>query len=110
MPGNSEPTDLGRMSFSSCNSVWTFDLNSKRFARLPRGSFSLLNDISFPDHLWNDYFDLALDPNGVGFVVYLNEEGTKLLRSYRHLEPCEYCDDRVEAKNQTKEFPSIGGE
>ncbi len=37
------------------------------------------------------YFGLDLDPVSESFVVLLNEDGTRLLRSWRHVEHCTQC-------------------
>ena len=37
------------------------------------------------------YFGLEIDPISESFVVLLNPEGTRLLRSWRHVEQCPQC-------------------
>ena len=40
---------------------------------------------------WRPYFGLDIDPVSESFVVLLNPEGTRLLRSWRHVEHCAQC-------------------
>lgn len=72
----------------SCNSTWLFDAERHRFRRVPRGS-SL--DTPPPASAWQPYFALELDPSSDAFTVVLNQAGTRLLRSWRHVERCEQC-------------------
>ena len=37
------------------------------------------------------HFALDVDPHSESFVVVLNEAGTRLLRSWRHVERCSQC-------------------
>lgn len=61
------------------HSIWFFDSERMRFRRLPRGA-----DPSAPslESDWEPYFALEVDDDG-SFTVALNEERTRLLRSYR---------------------------
>jgi hypothetical protein len=44
-----------------------------------------------PRSTWEPYFALDVDPHSESFVVVLNEAGTRLLRSWRHVERCPQC-------------------
>jgi len=44
---------------------------------------------------WRPYFGLEIDPDSEFFTVLLNEDGTRLLRSWRHTTPCLQCDGNV---------------
>jgi hypothetical protein len=79
----------------SCNSTWLFDASRSRFRRVPKG-ISL--DVPAPADEWQRYYSLEIDDDTGAFVVALNESGTRLLRSYRHVMPCPHCD-----ANQTTE-------
>ena len=72
----------------SCHSIWLFDTERKRFRRVPRGtnldSPALASD-------WEPYFGLEIAPESGAFAVALNEGRTRLLRSWRHTNPCEHC-------------------
>lgn len=81
-----------RLVLESCNSVWIFDEEAHRFRRLPRG---VDVDAPVPASDWTEYFHLEVDLDGDAFVVSLNPEGTRLLRSFRHHDPCPQCGDEV---------------
>lgn len=72
----------------SCNSTWLFDTDRGRFRRVPRGT-----RLDFPaaDAEWEPCFGIEVLPETNAFVVHLNETGTRLLRAYRHADPCEHC-------------------
>jgi len=69
----------------SCHSTWLFDTGRMRFRRILKG---LDLDASTA---WRAYFGLELDPLSESFVVLLNPEGTRLLRSWRHVDHCPQC-------------------
>jgi hypothetical protein len=73
----------------SCNSTWVFDAAGKRFRRVPKGT-PLDLPTSAAD--WETYVKLEVDVDSDAFLVTLNEAGTRLLRSYRHTDPCAQCD------------------
>ena len=72
----------------SCHSTWLFDTERMRFRRVLKG-LDLDSRTATTD--WRPYFGLDLDLVSESFVVLLNEEGTKLLRSWRHVEHCSQC-------------------
>lgn len=75
----------------SCHSTWYFDSSRSRFQRVPR-------DLDVvPEGEWTRYHRLEVDPSG-SFVVTLNDEDTRILRSWIHTEHCPHCrlDDRTE--------------
>ena len=47
---------------------------------------------------WRLYFRLDLDPRSESFVVVLNAEGTRLLRSWRHTEQSAQCGGQATAE------------
>ena len=79
----------------SCHSTWIFDPERMRFRRILKG---LDLDARNASTGWRPYFGLELDPLSESFVVLLNPEGTRLLRSWRHVERCPQCggDSTVE--------------
>ena len=81
-----------RLVLESCNSTWVFEPDRSRFRRVPR---DVNVDAPVPATDWSTYFKLEVDPETDAFVVALNEEGTRLLRSFRHHEPCPHCADEV---------------
>jgi hypothetical protein len=72
----------------SCHSTWLFDSDRMRFRRVLKG-------LDLDSHLastgWRPYFGLDIDPVSESFVVLLNPEGTRLLRSWRHVDHCAQC-------------------
>jgi hypothetical protein len=84
------------MVLESCHSTWLFDTERMRFRRILKG---LDMDARHASTAWRPYFGLELDPISESFVVLLNPEGTRLLRSWRHVEQCPQCGG-----NQTAEL------
>jgi hypothetical protein len=80
----------------SCHSTWIFDSEKLRFRRILKG---LSLDAHAATTAWRAYFGLEIDPISESFVVLLNPEGTRLLRSWRHVEQCPQCGG-----NQTAEL------
>lgn len=72
----------------SCHSTWLFDTEQHRFRRILKG---LDLDSREAATGWRPYFGLDIDPVSESFVVLLNPEGTRLLRSWRHVERCSQC-------------------
>lgn len=78
--------------FESCHSTWMFDTERMRFRRILKGVES------GPRHVtteWRPYFGLEVDPLGEYFSVLLNEDGSRLLRSWRHTSECSECGENV---------------
>ena len=40
---------------------------------------------------WTAYYRLELDPSSGAFSVGLNEDDTRVLRSWLHADPCRHC-------------------
>ena len=89
--------------FESCHSTWVFDTERMRFRRI-------LKDASVGPHPvstdWRPYFGLEADPEGESFSVLLNEDGTRLLRSWRHTTDCLQCGGHVTAEMSLAELNS----
>lgn len=79
----------------SCHSTWVFDVERHRFCRTPRGS-----QLTGAHTAWQHYHALELDEHSDRFVVVLNEAGTRLLQSWRHVGRCDVCD-----RSATGELP-----
>ena len=77
------------LGIESCHSTWLFDEDRMQFRRT-------LKDIVVDGRpvvtQWRDYYGLDLDPQSESFVVLLNPEGTRLIRSWRHGEDCPDCN------------------
>jgi|SRR5271168_1094467 len=91
----------------SCHSTWLFDTERMRFRRVLKG---LDLDVRHASTAWRPYFGLDLDPMSESFVVLLNQEGTRLLRSWRHVEHCQQCggDATVELSIDELRAASLG--
>lgn len=87
----------------SCHSTWVFDVAHLRFRRILKG---LDLDASRASTAWRPYFGLELDPLSESFVVLLNPEGTRLLRSWRHVEHCPQCGGEATAEFSLDELRS----
>jgi len=71
----------------SCHSLWIFDVEHRRFRRLPGATSA---DIAGSGD-WQRFVALDIDPESGAFRVTLNEERTRVLRSWLHDEPCRHC-------------------
>ena len=87
----------------SCHSTWIFDTERLRFRRVLKG---LDMDVTAASTAWRPYFGLELDPLSESFVVLLNPEGTRLLRSWRHIERCPQCGGEATGEMSLDELRS----
>lgn len=88
----------------SCHSVWLFDTERMRFRRVPKGT-----DVTSPalESDWVPYHGLEISPESGAFAVALNASRTRLLRSWRHTEPCEHCSTgEVDVTSEVSLLPS----
>ncbi|HUO48066.1 MAG TPA: hypothetical protein VMU09_04455 [Acidimicrobiales bacterium] len=73
----------------SCHSHWVFDPDGLRYRRVPQGPDVHLRVLGAD---WQPYHELHLDEQSDSFVVVLNQEGTRMLRSWRHRQgECPSC-------------------
>ena len=75
-------------TLESCAFVWFFDLDRRRFRRVPVGAALR---VPTPPTAWTDYFDLEIDEDPPVFRVSLNADQTRVLRSSYHAGPCLLC-------------------
>lgn len=87
----------------SCHSVWMFDVERRRFCRVPRGA-RLARGVF--ERAWHPYYHLDVDLRTGGFAVALNESRTHLLRSWVHGDNCSHCS----TDQQTGELVLDAGE
>jgi len=85
----------------SCNSTWIFDTEKMRFRRILKG---LDLDARQASTAWRPFFGLHLDPGSESFVVLLNPDGSRLLRSWRHVEHCRQCGGEATAELSVDEL------
>lgn len=97
-PATATPTVL-----ESCHSTWLFDPDRMRFRRILKG---LDLDARNASTAWRPYYGLELDPVSESFVVLLNPEGTRLLRSWRHVDHCPQCGGEATAELSVDELRS----
>jgi hypothetical protein len=83
----SAPSD-SHLVLKSCHSTWIFDEPQHRFHRVLRDN---PGDPGVPTP-WQDYYALTLDDDSDAFTIWLNQDGTRRLRSWRHRDRCEACD------------------
>lgn len=97
-------TTMKPMIIESCHSSWIFDTERGRFRRV-------LKEIDVGSHCvetpWRSYYGLDLDPHSESFVVILNPEGTRLLRSWRHTSECAQCGGHATAELSLDEIKSL---
>lgn len=87
----------------SCHSTWIFDTLRKQFRRVLKGADGTTHRASTA---WRPYHALDLDDRSESFVVVLNPEGTRLLRSWRHLAHCTQCNGEPTAELPVDELRS----
>ncbi len=87
----------------SCHSTWLFDTERMRFRRVLKGL-----DLDSPPAAtgWRPYFGLDIDPTTESFVVLLNADGTRLLRSWRHVDHCAQCGGEATAELSLEDLRS----
>ena len=74
-------------TLESCHITWLFHPGRMRFRRIPRG-----DRVEVPSGSdWAPYYGLDIDLSTGRFAVGLNPDGTRLIRSWLHVEPCVYC-------------------
>ncbi|HWD55392.1 MAG TPA: hypothetical protein VG346_09725 [Acidimicrobiales bacterium] len=81
--------------FESCNSTWVFDPEHLRFRRILKG-IEVDRRAVFTE--WRPYFGLEVADDSESFTVLLNEEGTRLIRSWRHTGDCAQCGGHITAE------------
>lgn len=78
-------------TLESCAFIWFFDLDRRRFRRVPVGAAL---HVPAPATAWTDYFDLQVDEDPPVLRVSLNADQTWVLRSSYHAGPCLLCTRR----------------
>jgi hypothetical protein len=80
---------MGHLIVDSCHSRWVFDTERLRYRRILKGPEFEMRQTTTE---WRPYHELHLDPHSDSFTVVLNEAGTQMLRSWRHMEgDCPLC-------------------
>ena len=81
--------------FESCHSTWLFDTRDLRFRRVLKGVIVGEHAVTTQ---WHRYYRLEVDPSSEAFTVFLDPDGTRLLRSWRHTHDCSQCGGHVTAE------------
>jgi hypothetical protein len=75
-------------TIESCHSTWVFDADRMRFRRV-------LKDAEVGGQLvatgWRPYSRLDASPESETFTVYLNDAGSRMIRTWRHTVDCREC-------------------
>ena len=79
----------------SCHSLWLLDRDQQRYCRLPAGSKA---DRSALEGAWEPLYGVEVEADGA-YVLALNRSRSRLLRFWRHADPCPHC-----AAERTEEF------
>ena len=81
--------------FESCHSTWVFDTEHMRFRRILRGIE--VHDQSVVTG-WRPYFGLEVSGESEAFTVFLNQAGSRMIRSWRHTGDCKQCGAHATAE------------
>jgi hypothetical protein len=98
MTSNSEHQHNGGMelerptTIESCHSTWIFDTDRMRFRRILKGTEVGGQPVATG---WRDYSRLDAPPNAETFTVFLNESGSRMIRSWRHKTGCTQCGEQL---------------
>jgi hypothetical protein len=87
----------------SCHSTWIIDMEHSRFRRLVKGGSLHATPASTE---WQACYGVEIDPLSESFVVLLNPEGTRLLRSWRHVEHCAQCGGEATSELSLRDLRS----
>jgi hypothetical protein len=92
------------VTLESCHSTWIFDADRRRYRRVLNGGDGTLWDVATA---WRPYRDLRVDQEGESFLVVLNADGTRLIRSWRHTGDCEQCGGQATAEPPLAEVRAL---
>jgi hypothetical protein len=79
-------------TIESCHSTWIFDTDRMRFRRILKGTEVGGQPVTTG---WRDYSRLEAPPNAETFTVFLNESGSRMIRSWRHKTDCTQCGQQL---------------
>ncbi len=91
------------LTIESCHSTWIFDESKMRFRRVLKG---IDLDPRLASTGWRPYWGLEIDPLSDSFVVHLDPSGTRLLRSWRHIDnqTCPECGEEATTELSIEEL------
>jgi hypothetical protein len=79
-------------TIESCHSTWVFDTDRMRFRRILKDTEVGGRPVATG---WRDYSRLEAPPHTETFTVFLNESGSRMIRSWRHRDGCTQCGEHV---------------
>ena len=94
---------MEQIVIESCHSTWIIDMENSRFRRVVKGSDQRTGPASTE---WQACYGVEIDPLSESFVVLLNPEGTRLLRSWRHVEHCSQCGGEATSELSLRDLRS----
>ena len=93
---------MDQIIIESCHSTWIIDMDNSRFRRVVKGS----GPSNTASTEWQACYGVEIDPLSESFVVLLNPEGTRLLRSWRHVEHCSQCGGEATSELSLRDLRS----
>ena len=87
----------------SCHSTWLFDAVDRRFCRVLRTSAETTSVTTD----WRPYDRLVVEDGTDAFIVILDASGTRLLRSWRHVQHCRHCGGDVTAELSVEDLRRV---
>ena len=94
MPGRA--SIQGLQLLESCSFHWIFDGATRRFRRTPRDAAVWPGS----PEAWTEYQHLEIDDARSCFVVGLDKAGSRVLRAWLHIEPCQRCGRDVRSTDE----------
>ena len=87
----------------SCHSTWIIDREHSRFRRVVKSAHGTSSPVATE---WQPCFGVEIDPLSESFVGLLNPEGTRRLRSWRHVEHCAQCGGEATSELSLRDLRS----
>ena len=87
----------------SCHRTWIIDRENSRFRRVVKSAHQTGAPATTE---WRPCYGVEIDPQSESFVVLLNPEGTRLLRSWRHVEHCAQCGGEATSELSLRDLRS----
>jgi hypothetical protein len=99
-------TTMSNVTIESCHSRWVFDTEHLRFRRVLNGPGVGVRTVITE---WRPYTELHLDEHSDSFTVVLNQDGTRMLRSWRHRDgACATCGTTGTGELSTDDIAHVG--
>jgi hypothetical protein len=90
--GNNGYMEREPLTIESCHSTWIFDTDRMRFRRILKGTEVGGQSVVTG---WRSYARLEDPPESETFTVYLNDAGSRMIRSWRHAPDCAQCNEHL---------------